>query len=108
MEKAAGLVCAKRSAWSCESEPHQMGACAMQPGRVSTLQADMPMGTRQGLWAPRPGLCAIGGGASTALFLSRAGMGCFPELVGSREELVEVPKLPALLRWDEFTFQGHR
>lgn len=107
MQKAAGFACAKHSVWNCESQADRRGACSVKPGLMSTLQTDKPMGTTQGLWEPGPGPpCHWGRGVSSLALEPGLKWGCFPELPGAREELMEVPKLPALLQGEEFTLKG--
>lgn len=65
------------------------------------------MGTKQGLGEPGPGpLCHWGRAIDSLVLEPGLEWSCFPELAGAREELMEAPKLPALLQWDEVYLQG--
>lgn len=108
-QKASGFACAKHShsIWNCESQADRRGACTVKPGLESTLQTDKPVGTKQGWWEPGPGpLCHWGRAINSLALEPGLEWSCFPELAGAREELMEAPKLPALLQWDEVYLQG--
>lgn len=110
-QKASGSACAKHShsIWNYESQADRRGVCTVKPGLESTLQTDKPVGTKQGWWESGPGpLCHWGRAIDSLVLEPGLEWSCFPELAGAREKLMEAPKLPALLQWDEFTFKGQR